>query len=423
VAAVLDDAEVREKFISMLGGLPIEGDPAAFGKAELATYKERADALVDDPDKLNQGSFSVCGMTSALRSLLQYDRDKFVELVQAVFRGTDFQGISVTKGSLLEGRFKQLTRKVSHDGWHGVRKGSGAADRVLDFILARSLGKLLKTVAPEQYNTQLRFSARIVPLFDYDFGKAPDPPVVDLFTMNDRYGHLSAALDAGTLSDDLWFQLEIREWRVLNLCGFGIDKDSILIQGTDVPGYTHQISYDYPVTEDRERVLLLSKNGDSISVKADVTASADTFQKEGELGLNKSGMTCLMQDVIKTPSCKFSPAGQDADTARAAVLAVSSEFDQPSPYVYGLIKGGAEWMSASRSASSIFDKPPAPFTQIFGKSQPDYEHIVALTGKAVDDGRGHVTVPTWSWARRFDVSIPADQLPNYFFGYLHGQMT
>jgi hypothetical protein len=141
-------------------------------------YGNRAEALIDDPDKLSQADHGVCGMTAVVHGLLHHKLEKIVELLGAIFAGSPFpvKGRADVRSpqktyrplptwsqyrtlpeedrtELLGGRLKQ---------YHvGKTRGPGE----LDFIMARSLGKLLKTVEPSLYRSQIAFSEQLVQHF------------------------------------------------------------------------------------------------------------------------------------------------------------------------------------------------------------------------------------------------------------------
>jgi len=158
--------------------------------ASFAPFAARAKRLVTNPDDINQTVFGICGLTVMVRSLLQYDLQKFTDLLSAIFENKAFNGIQVDPGKLLGGRVKQWERKRQHN----VQDEQPAPDasRELDFILSRSLGKLLKEQSPDNYRSLLEVGERISPTFK----RRPDDPYVPLFKLDRKF---VADLDAAVV--------------------------------------------------------------------------------------------------------------------------------------------------------------------------------------------------------------------------------
>ncbi|WP_434043066.1 MULTISPECIES: hypothetical protein [Sorangium] len=164
---------------------------------------DRLAELIDDPDSLSQHEFAICALQSVLRTLLTSDLAGFARVVAAEFTGklfdrdgkqiadfsldnqgehratastqaTDDPIQSVIRGELplkdapignkllQNGVKKAGTRRagvVSRDG-----KGRAGSDKqVLDYLLGRGLGKMLSTLAPEQYKADARYTASVIP--------------------------------------------------------------------------------------------------------------------------------------------------------------------------------------------------------------------------------------------------------------------
>ncbi len=155
-------------------------------------YKERAKALIGNPALVDQDQFGICGMAACTHLMLAYDPLRFADLLQAVFNNEEFEGINLgMKGgvpaSLLEHRLEQYARKMEanplavgkfdtaalqkkEDEYALKGKGVRSQDTKLDFLVARSLGKLLKKVEKPLYDGAKDLSKKFAP----KMGIAPD---------------------------------------------------------------------------------------------------------------------------------------------------------------------------------------------------------------------------------------------------------
>jgi hypothetical protein len=370
-----------------------------------SSYKQRTKELINDPDDINQTVFGICGLAVMVRSLLQYDLQKFTELLSAIFEDAPFNGIQVAQGKLLAGRVKQWKRKEAHN--------AGTDDEVepdneLDFILCRSLGKLLKQQAPEHYRSLLEIGVEISPTFKVD----PDSPYVRLFELDQKY---AASLDIGVLTDDIAKRLRWNTATAKMLCGFGLDPTGATVSVND-PGKEWTIT----LQEKQRELTVRAENGVLVvSFYAYYPYSdTDIWQKDGDLALGTTGVSRLMRNVVKAASYTFTNATSDP---LAAITTINREFDQPKPYVYAFVNGAQAWIEASDGMTGQFDNPAPPPTRFFGNIAPFGAHIVAITGKITHVG-GRVQVPTWSWTDSFTADIPVQHLAGYLSGYCHGQM-
>ncbi|MFF6828755.1 hypothetical protein [Streptomyces longwoodensis] len=141
---------------------------AAGGLARTSTtfapHLARTQAIIDNPDSLNQGAYGVCAMTAAVRTLLQHDRARFVELLRAVFDpgNPGFRGLRVDSTALLDHRLAQADAKQQRY----LTTGRTYMELYnLDFILSRALGKLIKVADSTVYRNQCAFSERITKMF------------------------------------------------------------------------------------------------------------------------------------------------------------------------------------------------------------------------------------------------------------------
>ncbi|APR75969.1 Hypothetical protein A7982_01316 [Minicystis rosea] len=163
-----------------------------------AALIHRLGELIQSPGSISQDEFSTCALTSAVHSLLQNDLGGFARLVTSVFTGrllardgsllADFSlgsnspapGSAVTnpiqrvldgsldvsragiQNKLLSNAVKRAKAKRSDL----ESKGKGKAwsnEHVLDYLLSRSLGKMLSKMAPEQYEADLEATEEVNP--------------------------------------------------------------------------------------------------------------------------------------------------------------------------------------------------------------------------------------------------------------------
>ncbi|WP_155797921.1 hypothetical protein, partial [Sorangium cellulosum] len=160
---------------------------------------KRLDELIKNPGSLSQSEFTICALNSALYSLLTSDLGGFARVVAAEFTGKllDPQGNLLADFSLpAQGNNGAATSAPVDDPIHrvirgqlpaqnaginnklllnGVKKAKAGADdlarqgsalsdkHVLDYLLARGMGKMLSKLAPEQYKTDADKAAGVVP--------------------------------------------------------------------------------------------------------------------------------------------------------------------------------------------------------------------------------------------------------------------
>ncbi|MCE5241685.1 MAG: FYVE zinc finger domain-containing protein [Syntrophobacteraceae bacterium] len=133
-----------------------------------AKLMSRARDLINNPALVDQDAFGICGMAASTHILLHYDPLRFVDLLRAIFNGEPFEGIDVGRkyyapspGNLLEHRLEQYERK---------RKTITGTDEIakfqkteLDFLVCRSIGKLLKATDLPLYTASKDFSKKFAP--------------------------------------------------------------------------------------------------------------------------------------------------------------------------------------------------------------------------------------------------------------------
>ncbi|WP_437754011.1 hypothetical protein [Sorangium sp. So ce1389] len=161
---------------------------------------DRLAELIDAPDSLSQHEFAICALQSVLRTQLTSDLAGFARVVAAEFTGKlfDRDGKQIADFSLdNQGEHRATTSPRTTDDpiqsvirgdlplndapignkllQNGVKKaGAKRADfenkgrawsdtHVLDYLLARGLGKMLSTLAPEQYKADAKYTAGVKP--------------------------------------------------------------------------------------------------------------------------------------------------------------------------------------------------------------------------------------------------------------------
>jgi hypothetical protein len=375
--------------------------------APFAPFAARARRLVNNPDDINQTVFGICGLTVMVRSLLQYDLQKFTDLLSAIFEDKAFNGIRVDAGKLLGGRVKQWARKRQHNVQD--KQPVPDADRELDFILSRSLGKLLKQQSPRHYISLLEVGERISPTFK----RRPDDPYVPLFQFDRKF---AADLDAATIGADLAKRLNSASPHAKLLCGFAIEAAGATVT-VDDPGKAWTITL-----QEKERELTVrDTGGDKLELSFYAYypySDTDIWQKDGDLALGKIGIGRLMRNVVQAESGALVETEANPRTAFAAINPV---FDQPKPYVYAFVNGGDAWVNASLGRAGQFEAPAPRPTEFYGSLAPFGEHILAITGKITEHG-DRVRVPVWTWATSFTVEMPLANVAGYLTGYYYGQM-
>ncbi|WP_437852928.1 hypothetical protein [Sorangium sp. So ce363] len=160
---------------------------------------ERLAELIENPSSLSQSQFAICALNSALHTLLTSDLGGFARVVAAEFTGKlfDRQGDLLADFSLpAQGENGAAVSAQVADPIHRVLRGelpvqnagfgnklllngikkakAGSADRerkgsafsgehVLDYLLARGMGKMLSKLAPEQYKDDAENAAGVIP--------------------------------------------------------------------------------------------------------------------------------------------------------------------------------------------------------------------------------------------------------------------
>ncbi|WP_437658373.1 hypothetical protein [Sorangium sp. So ce1182] len=161
---------------------------------------DRLAELIDAPDSLSQHEFAICALQSVLRTQLTSDLAGFARVVAAEFTGKlfDRDGKQIADFSLdNQGEHRATTSTQATDDpiqsvirgdlplndapignkllQNGVKKagvrradvenkGRAWSDKhVLDYLLARGLGKMLSKLAPEQYKADAEYTAGVIP--------------------------------------------------------------------------------------------------------------------------------------------------------------------------------------------------------------------------------------------------------------------
>lgn len=157
-----------------------------------SAYIPRARKLIEDPALVDQDKFGICGMAASTHILLAYDPVRFVDLLRSIFANEEFQGINVgikasSTGDLLEHRLEQYARntlglpaagKLNTDyllnleeEYSKTSKTQRMNDTKLDFIVCRSIGKLLKKTDRPLYDGAKGFSKKFAPGMKVDADK------------------------------------------------------------------------------------------------------------------------------------------------------------------------------------------------------------------------------------------------------------
>ncbi|WP_320779309.1 hypothetical protein [Streptomyces sp. CRN 30] len=364
----------------------------------------RAKTLLDQPDKVNQGFYGTCGLTAIVRSYLQYDRDRFVELLRAVYSGTDFNGITSGPQVLLQHRLEQRDAKAA-----AQPQGGYVPLFNLDFVLARALGKLLKIRSPKMYEAQTLVSEEIARLFN------AKEPFLDAFTLDPEH---IPTLNAAKLSPDLEFELKIKGWRLGQVAGFVVDASTAQIIPT-VPNSEWQLKFQ---AGGRERVLRIqdTKKG-ALQVAVDVRNSESAFRDQGDLGLDSDGLKSIMQNVAGAANVTVTRV--KAATPQAAVDAVNTELGRAKPYVYAFVRSFDDWASAANDATKrSFAKAATAPAPIWGRVEPEGEHIIAIDGPIRKESGAYV-LPVWTWGSAYEVRVQEAYLAGYLPVLVHGQIS
>jgi hypothetical protein len=387
-------------------------DALASASTSFAPYANDAKYLIDRPDELNQGHYGVCAMTVAVRTMLLHDRQRFVDLLHAVFDPADpgFRGVAVASSRLLDHRLTQIGNKRARR----TAEGNTYADYYdLDFILSRALGKLIKVADADVYRRQCGFSERINKLFNV---KAE---WIDLFTLP---GALAGTLNPGPLDDALRRELRYKSVPMLVACGFELDLAASTVTVVTA-GSEWEITHVVSPTVTRRLSVRLPAPGSDLRVRIRPTGP---LRGDGDLGLDREGLEFLMRSVVG--------AGTVSSTIRESAVAVGEANSAWAPgqrtYVYAMINGSRRFMEAKAAAVAgaapgdpAFDfvNPAPPGPDVWGVSRPVCTHVVDVTGPIREVGDNYV-MPVWTWARAFEVRIPKKLMGEYVYGFVYGRL-
>jgi hypothetical protein len=385
--------------------------PASFpdvDDAVLLMYRRRAKELVDNPDELHQGGFGVCGMASVLHEMLRHDLPAFTDLIGTIFTVSAFRHIMPGE-PLLAGRVKQRARKKSHSEleWeHGP-----------DFIIARTIGKLLKLADPTVYQQMVEVSLDLMPYFTYK-----DKRPIELLDLGDldlseagtdqlRTALVAALRDADQAAQDRIAEFDLTEATVHSVT---------LWKEKTHDGWWFRSTYGgvgcvLRISKvERAKVALTFDPGSELE---------DIFKTEGDLALNYLGVETIMTAVLGKDATSLR-CGAGAD---AAVAPVNQALNSSSKtYVIAFVNGSDAWKKAHGGHTSAFSGNPfakaaAPPRQYPGRTRPVAQHIICITGQITEYGAFY-RVPAWSWGRTFTATIPKAHFATYLDGFTFGTM-
>jgi hypothetical protein len=389
-----------------------------------APYKARAQALIDDPASLNQGPFGICGMATAVYFLLQYDLDKYVALVKSIFDGVPFNGIPVgmkekpneSYSVLLFGRERKQIESMKNrvNKWQAPNRPVWDVDKDFDFIVSRSLGKLIKIHSPFVYQVQARFSEQFDPFFNYK----ENSNLIELFKVDLKtataLAQVTRNLNSGVVTADLAREIGLNEISVLSKTGYGIDLATYVIT-TLTRDQEWELKYKY---SGDDKILSIKSMGTTLTFVIDLNKQFHPLKSDGDLALDVYGQVCLMKDVIGAQGVDFTYS-----LFRDSAATINATFDQKQkPFVLATINGYVEWCFARNDANfRTFDNPPTSEARVWGYSPLRFVHIIGVTGKIEDDG-AYYKVPVWTWAEEFTVRIKKELLSAYIYGYVYGKL-
>jgi hypothetical protein len=370
-------------------------------------YAKRAAELIDDPDKVNQGYYGTCGPTAALRTLLLHDRAKFVNLMTAVFDPAQpvFNGVRVAPDTLYEARLDEIARKRA--AYPPAPSPSAYQDTFdFDFIVGSSLYTFLKAADDRLFLAQRHYSESIVRLVSVD---------ADQIVLATLTGDFSAALDAANKRDpDLLAALDIHADEIARKLGYRLDSLGIK-DIRDLAGVAWTIVF---TTDRGDREFVIERTPKGFLLAAMVTGETQGIGfSTGDMALDQDGIKALMSQVIGVRSAVLAERIDPSvdETVRKAIA-------KPNSYVFGLVKGYDEWVTAQNSPTErTFDraaKPPAPIAH---RSAPQLEHHLVILG--ITRNGEYNDVEVWSWGERFTVRIRPHHMGSYLYGYVHGQVV
>ncbi|HEY9601490.1 MAG TPA: hypothetical protein V6C85_07770 [Allocoleopsis sp.] len=406
------------------------------------SYKVRAEALINDPAQLNQGSYGICGMAAIVYFLLHYDLDKFITLLKSIFDGEDFNSIKVGmkqidgKDSdysvLLYGREqKQIERKKKAEG----KFYNPQLD--FDFIISRSLGKLLKINNKPLYEQQKRFAEDFdllfnikvtdnkIQLFDIEYDNQSEfLSVVNM--LNNKNGKKLSEKIANPqeeiIRDNFWKSIYEKQMEIIWNAGFGYLENGEITVINDFTDW--KLKYPNEQTTDRyiysEKIITITDTSDSQSSKSKLTVLIDLnkpnnylLRSDGDLPLNLDAILALMKDVVKVKNVSQS---KEIDS-------VNLIFQEQKPFVIAAVNGAVEWLKAKDySSKRKFDNPPwEPKPSLIRPKPPLFVHYIAVTGK-IEEVQGYYKVPVWTWANEFTVFIKKEHISKYIYGYIYGEL-
>jgi hypothetical protein len=361
-----------------------------------------ANTLLDRSDAVNQGYYGTCGMAAIVRSYLQHDRARFVELLRAVYAGTPFNGIATGQGVLLDQRLIQRDNKAAQNPGYVPLFN-------LDFVLARSLRKLLKIRSPKMYEAQTLFSEEISRLFN---AKAALPRRVHA---RRRARHHAGRGDARR-------RPQFRPARQGLAAGTGRGLHRRPPHHADPPADAGQpLGPDVPGRRPRARPAG-PENGHE-------PAAGRGRRPQQRVGVPRPGRPRPgLRRAEDAPAERRRRAQRDNHAGQAhrpAGCRRCGEQRAGGPEVVRLRAhpqlrrlGGRE----PRPGEAYLREPPTPPTPIWGRAEPEGEHIIALNGP-IGREAGAFVLPVWTWGNAFEVRIPEAHLAGYLPTFVHGQIS
>lgn len=373
-----------------------------------APMKDRALQLIDNPNDIRQGAFFVCGLSAMVRNLLeQADLQLFADLLSTIFRQTKFRHIEVDT-HVRDGRTRQWSQKLTHESTLPIgARYIPQANHQLDFILARALGKLLKIVAKDLYEGQLKASEQMVRRF-----RAKPGVLVPLFSTPT---HFIKSLDGGAIDANLKFLLDLYSWEAQYSLGFGMDPTTATIRVNEAGKNWTVTVLDHDF-DDAKREFQVRLADDKLIWEFDGYTESAAYQKDGDLGLDQNGVRSIMKLILGIDDYNYATLAQAGDFA-----AVNAAFDTGKPLVLAFVNGIDSWLAASSGKARQFDMAAKPPHQYLAKLPPVGEHLVAITGR-ITRGGGRVQVPTWTWGTTFIADIPEANLAGYIASFAWGHL-
>jgi hypothetical protein len=317
---------------------------------------------------------------------------------------------------LLFGRERKQIESMKNrvNKWQAPNRPVWDVDKDFDFIVSRSLGKLIKIHSPFVYQVQARFSEQFDPFFNYK----ENSNLIELFKVDLKtataLAQVTRNLNSGVVTADLAREIGLNEISVLSKTGYGIDLATYVIT-TLTRDQEWELKYKY---SGDDKILSIKSMGTTLTFVIDLNKQFHPLKSDGDLALDVYGQVCLMKDVIGAQGVDFTYS-----LFRDSAATINATFDQKQkPFVLATINGYVEWCFARNDANfRTFDNPPTSEARVWGYSPLRFVHIIGVTGKIEDDG-AYYKVPVWTWAEEFTVRIKKELLSAYIYGYVYGKL-